>query len=217
MKKLILTYLIVLSVLTVAIVLSLRMAWPEQYPSLLFIIPLFYAVMLGVMVWLKRSNERKGNVYERREKELKKIIAILSLMFLIAVPAMAQESAQDETVDVKGVIFGHLKDSYHWHIITIGQKEVSLHLPVILYSKVSGWHFFSSRELEHTGSYEGFHITGDGAHAGKLVETLPDGTELKPLDLSLTKIALAVIINSLLLCVIVMCTARAVLWALWSM
>lgn len=60
MKKLILTYLIVLSVLTVAAVLSFRMAWPDQYPSLLFIIPLFYAVMLGVMVWLKRSNERKG-------------------------------------------------------------------------------------------------------------------------------------------------------------
>ena len=34
-------------------------------------------------------------------------------MFLIAVPAMAQETAQDETVDVKGIIFGHLKDSYH--------------------------------------------------------------------------------------------------------
>ncbi len=129
-------------------------------------------------------------------------------MFLIAVPAMAQETAHDETVDVKGIIFGHLKDSYHWHIITIGEKEISLHLPVILYSKVTGWHFFSSRELEHTGSYEDFHITNDGAHAGKLVETLPDGTELKPLDLSLTKIALAVIINSLLLCVIVMCTAR---------
>ncbi|MBO7588144.1 MAG: F0F1 ATP synthase subunit A [Bacteroidaceae bacterium] len=139
---------------------------------------------------------------------MKKFIAILSLLFLIAVPALAQETARDETVDVKGIIFGHLKDSYHWHIITIGEKEISLHLPVILYSKVSGWHFFSSRELEHTGSHEGFHITEEGAHAGKLVETLPDGTELKPLDLSLTKIALAVMINSLLLCVIVMCTAR---------
>ena len=78
-------------------------------------------------------------------------------MFLIAVPAIAQETAQDETVDVKGIIFGHLKDSYHWHIITIGDKEISLHLPVILYSKVTGWHFFSSRELEHTGSYDGRH------------------------------------------------------------
>jgi F-type H+-transporting ATPase subunit a len=131
-------------------------------------------------------------------------------MLVASVPAVASDAdaAQDETVDVKGIIFGHLKDSYHWHIITIGEKEISLHLPVMLYSKVSGWHFFSSRELEETGSYEGFHITNEGAHAGKLVETLPDGTELKPLDLSLTKVALGVIINSLLLCVIVMCTAR---------
>ena len=60
MKKLILIYLIVLSVLTIAAVLALRMAWPDQYPSLLFIIPLFFLVMLGVMIWLKRSNERKG-------------------------------------------------------------------------------------------------------------------------------------------------------------
>ena len=60
MKKLILTYLILLSALTIAAVLVLRTVWPDQYPSLLFLIPLFFAVMLGVMVWLKRSNERKG-------------------------------------------------------------------------------------------------------------------------------------------------------------
>ncbi len=150
-----------------------------------------------------------GTVHERGEKELKRILYILSLLLIAVMPARAQEApVAEETVDVKGIIFGHLKDSYHWHIITLGDKEVSLHLPVMLYSKVSGWHFFMSDKLEHEGSYEGFHITQEGAYAGKLVETLPDGTELKPLDLSLTKIALAVIFNSLLLCVIVMCTAR---------
>ena len=83
MKKLILTYLIVLSVLTVAIVLSLRMAWPEQYPSLLFIIPLFYAVMLGVMVWLKRSNERKGkdrSIFFLTYRVVKILLAIVLLL-----------------------------------------------------------------------------------------------------------------------------------------
>jgi len=142
---------------------------------------------------------------------LKRFVYILTaLMLWASVPAFAadSESAQDEAVDVKGIIFGHLKDSYHWHIITIGEKEISLHLPVILHSKVSGWHFFSSRELEETGSYEGFHIAADGAYTGKLIEVMPDGTELKPLDLSLTKVALGVMINSLLLCLIVMCTAR---------
>lgn len=136
---------------------------------------------------------------------------ILSLLLIAVLPAQAQTqetSAGNETVDVKGIIFGHLKDSYHWHIITIGEEEVSLYLPVILYSKVSGWHFFMSDKIEGTGSYDGFRITDEGAHAGKLVEVMPDGTELKPLDLSLTKVALAVIINSLLLCIIVMLTAR---------
>ena len=141
---------------------------------------------------------------------MSRLLYILSLLLIAVLPAQAQtqETSGDETVDVKGIIFGHLKDSYHWHIITIGEKEVSLHLPVILYSKVSGWHFFMSDKIDGTGSYDGFRITDEGAHAGKLVEVMPDGTELKPLDLSLTKVALAVIINSLLLCMIVMLTAR---------
>ena len=83
MKKLILTYLIVLSVLTVAAVLSLRMAWPEQYRSLLFIIPLFYAVMLGVMVLLKRSNERKGkdrSIFFLTYRVVKILLAIVLLV-----------------------------------------------------------------------------------------------------------------------------------------
>ena len=83
MKKLILTYLIVLSVLTVAAVLSFRMAWPDQYPSLLFIIPLFYAVMLGVMVLLKRSNERKGkdrSIFFLTYRVVKILLAIVLLV-----------------------------------------------------------------------------------------------------------------------------------------
>lgn len=142
---------------------------------------------------------------------MKKIIYILCLMLLwtsVPVRAAHNDSAQEETVDVKGIIFGHLKDSYEWHIISIGNKEVILDLPVILYSKVSGWHVFSSEKLRENGEcYQGFHVTQEGAHAGRLVEDLPDGTELKPLDLSLTKVVLAVIINCLLLCGIIMWVA----------
>ena len=83
MKKLILTYLVVLSVLTVVAVLALRMAWPDQYPSLLFIIPLFYAVLLGVMVLLKRSNERKGkdrSIFFLTYRVVKILLAIVLLV-----------------------------------------------------------------------------------------------------------------------------------------
>ncbi len=83
MKKLILTYLIVLSVLTVASVLTLRMVWPEHYPSLLFTIPLFFSVMLGVMIWLKRSNERKGkdrSIFFLTYRVVKILLAIVLLV-----------------------------------------------------------------------------------------------------------------------------------------
>ena len=58
---------------------------------------------------------------------MKRLFYILPLLFLWVLPVTAQENAEPENeVDVKGIIFGHLKDSYHWHIITIGEKEVSL-------------------------------------------------------------------------------------------
>ena len=135
---------------------------------------------------------------------MKKFIAILT-MLLTFIPMMARDN---EEVDVQGIIFGHLKDSYEWHVFSTNNRDYIIDLPVILYSKVSGWHFFMSDKLEENGSYDGFHISDEGAFAGKLVETLPDGTELKPLALSLTKVALGVIINCLLLCIIIMCTGR---------
>lgn len=140
---------------------------------------------------------------------------ILLFIFLMLPPVSAQESpalaetpSDESAIDVKEIIFEHLKDSYEWHVITLGEHEICLHLPVILYSKTTGWHFFMSDRLKPSGEYEGFHIAAEGMHAGKLVEYGPDGTEVKPFDLSLTKVALAVIINSLLLLVIVMSCAR---------
>jgi len=83
MKKLITTYLIALSVLTIASVLALRMGWPEQYPSLLFIIPLFFGLMLGVMAWLKRLNEKKGrdrSIFFLTYRVVKILLAIVLLL-----------------------------------------------------------------------------------------------------------------------------------------
>lgn len=60
MKRLAAIYSVTLAVLTVAAVLLLRYVWPEHYPSGLFLIPLYYAVMLGVMAVLYRYNAKKG-------------------------------------------------------------------------------------------------------------------------------------------------------------
>ena len=83
MKKLILWYLAVLSVLTLASSLTLRTVWPEHYASLLFIIPLFYAVMLGVMFLLKHMIEKKGkdrSIFFLSYRIVKIMLAIILLL-----------------------------------------------------------------------------------------------------------------------------------------
>ena len=76
-------------------------------------------------------------------------------------------------------------------------------------SRTSGWHVFSSRHIEEGEEYEGFRIAPEGQkHAGKLVEILPDGSAVKPMDISITKNVLGLIINSLLVLLLVLLAAR---------
>ena len=131
---------------------------------------------------------------------------LLLPMHLSAATEVSEEA--EEQIDVKGVIFEHLKDSYKWHIITVGETEISLPLPVILYSRNSGWHFFMSDKLDDYGAQYGFYLCSSGAYDGKIMEHSSGGQDLKPLDLSLTKVALGIIINSLLLLAIIMYCAR---------
>lgn len=83
MKKLIIWYLAALSVLSVASSAALRICWPEHYPTMLYLIPLFYALMLGVMIWLKRANEKKGkdrSIFFLSYRIVKILLAIVLLL-----------------------------------------------------------------------------------------------------------------------------------------
>ena len=117
---------------------------------------------------------------------------------------------KENTVDVKEIVFGHIGDSYEWHITTWGKAHITIPLPVILYSRSSGWHvFLSSRLEENGGSYEGFSLAPVGSkHEGKLVEYDAVGNEVRPLDISITKVTLALLINSVLLLVIILSVAQ---------
>ena len=148
---------------------------------------------------------------------MKKIrfIAILLLAALVLTPAVSSaepaglpeaaasgdaSAQEEEAVDLPGVIFGHIGDSYEWHITDWGGKAVAIPLPVILYDRATGWHVFSSHHLEH-GEYRGFHVDAD---SGKIVSA--DGT--RPFDISITKNVLSLMMSSLLLLVLVLLTAR---------
>ena len=82
-KRLIIWYLTALSVLSVASAVVLRQVWPEHYPSLLYIIPLFFTVMLFIMIWLKNLNEKKGrdrSIFFLSYRIVKILLAIILLL-----------------------------------------------------------------------------------------------------------------------------------------
>ena len=84
MKKLVITYLLTLSVLTIGSVLLLRMVWPEHFMEFLFTIPLFFAVILGVMLILKRSIEKKGKDHIVFFMAYRVVKILLALAYLLA-------------------------------------------------------------------------------------------------------------------------------------
>ena len=120
----------------------------------------------------------------------------------------AAENKNEEAIDVKGIVLGHLADSYEWHITTWGHTHITIPLPVIVHGSDGQWHLFSSSHLSHGESYEGFYIAQSGEHEGKIVELNAQGEEVRPLDLSITKTVLALLINSTLLVLIILGTAR---------
>lgn len=92
----------------------------------------------------------------------------------------------------------------------VGETHVTIPLPVIVHSSTTGWHaFLSSRLEENGGSYEGFSIAPAGSkYEGKLVEYDATGNEIRPLDISITKVTLALLINSALLLLIILSVAH---------
>lgn len=136
---------------------------------------------------------------------LRYIICLLLLVTPLSLPA----SAGNGSFDAAKTIFDHLNDSYEWHITTVGDKHITISLPVILYSEREGWAIFSSEVFHYNDSHRGFSIAKDGDAKGKIVETDAEGNAVRPLlDISITKNVLAIFLNSLLLIIIVLCTAR---------
>lgn len=119
------------------------------------------------------------------------------------------DNGGDGGLNIRTFILDHLADSYEWQIMSDGKRDLTLSLPVILYSKNSGWHIFLSSRLRDVADYKGFRVATDGNYRGKIVEIGTNGTESRPLDLSLTKNAAALLIASALLILLVMGIARS--------
>ena len=141
---------------------------------------------------------------------IKRLCTLLAvMMLLVPLGASAAHSAQNDGVDVRKIIFEHVKDTYEWHITTWGEKHIVIDLPIIIYSPRTGWELFSSGVFHHADEYKGFRIAAEGDNEGKIVEYDSEGNEVRPmLDISLTKTVVSVFINALLLIVVILFTAR---------
>lgn len=128
-------------------------------------------------------------------------IMLLMLLALLPMSLKAQE------LDMNEYLFGHVGDSYGWHITTINGHPVCVHLPVIVHSKTTGWHVFSSKHIEEGEEWDGFRLAGeDEKYSGKLVEMMSDGP-VRPLDISITKNVFGLFINSLIVLLVILAGA----------
>lgn len=144
-------------------------------------------------------------------KHLKRVLLIL-LVFLAAAPAVAQDKRH---IDVNEILWGHIKDSYEWHITAVGGHPVSIPLPVIVRT-TTGWHIFSSAAFAHEADAEGNRPGPYGLmiksgeakeYPNKIVERV--GTqEIRPLDLSITKTVCVLFVDAIILLLCILIPAR---------
>jgi F-type H+-transporting ATPase subunit a len=132
------------------------------------------------------------------------------VLFLSTTNVFANEEkpVEKKSFDLKEMIFHHVLDSYEWHLMSIGERNFAIPLPVILKSADRGWFVFSSANLEDGKSYDGFYIAHGEKYNGKIVEKNNTGAEIRPLDLSLTKNATSILISSAVLLVVFLSMAR---------
>lgn len=134
-------------------------------------------------------------------------LLVASFLLLTVAPVSAQKEANKE-VDVKEIVFGHIMDSYEWHITEYNGKPIAIYLPVIVKGESSGWHIFFSSKFQGGHEYEGFYIATAGDYERKIVEKNAKGEVVRPLDISITKNVFSLLLNSILLVVIMLSVTR---------
>ena len=124
--------------------------------------------------------------------------------------------ATEEEFNATEYILEHVSDSHDWHILTKKDgNHVSVPLPVILYSKHSGLHVFSSKKIAHGHTHDGFQMglgtievankkgeTVEKSLNGKIIELDEHGELLEgglPLDFSITKNVFMMLLSVIIL------------------
>lgn len=142
-----------------------------------------------------------------------KLLRLILVIVLLVCPVVTGragdgvEHEQSSEIDVGEILFGHIADSYGWHITDWKGKHVTIPLPCIVHSS-TGWHFFMSSRIEHGHEHEGLFIAEEGRYEDKIVERGTDGELVRPFDISVTKNVASLMIAAVLLISLVLATTR---------
>ncbi|NLE63327.1 MAG: F0F1 ATP synthase subunit A [Bacteroidales bacterium] len=143
-------------------------------------------------------------------------ILLFANLMLISLPkaqASTEEVNPKKRFDAGATIIEHVVDAYEWHIMTIGEKHISIPLPVILIND-GKLHIFSSSKFHHGHeSYKGFSICHEkGPKKGKIVKIDESGAvdnKASIIDLSITKNVFSLFISIFFLLLIFLSAAKS--------
>ncbi|MBQ7691189.1 MAG: F0F1 ATP synthase subunit A [Muribaculaceae bacterium] len=139
---------------------------------------------------------------------MKKAITAFIAVVILALIGLGYHSAAQgpkHELNPKETIFEHLGDAYGWEVPF--NHHAHIPLPVIVKGQ-DGWHCFMSSRIADGATCEGFCISRSESYHGKVVQMLPDGSEYRPLDFSITKNVLGIFIAAVVVILLVMAMKR---------
>lgn len=164
---------------------------------------------------------------------IRSFIIITFAVFLLAGISKAGETAETNVeaqpsgrFEAGKFVMEHVSDAFEWHIATFGETEISVPLPIILYSSNKGWNVFMSSKFHHEkDSYNGFRIGNEvkeeskdlengqekvkDEYEGKIVELDQNGKFAGlPIDLSITKTVAGIMVSVIIMLLIFLNIAK---------
>ncbi len=140
---------------------------------------------------------------------------LLAVFSLVNINTAKAGGSSDGPFDAKEMIMHHIQDSHDWHVA----GDLSIPLPVILYSKEAGFDFFMSSEFHHDDNAEvlakGTYLKQHGHiyladEKGELeFDEAGHATNVAPLDFSITRNVASIFITIIILVALFSAVARS--------
>ena len=141
---------------------------------------------------------------------MRRLIALIGIL-LLSTGLYAGGGHDGEGFNPGHMIFHHLLDDYQWHFATVGNKHISLYLPVIVYSPERGLSIFSSKHLLYNDHYNGYKIERTNLGKPYIVVVDENGNvlDIPVYDFSITRTVFQGILAAILLLIIMISVAKA--------